>query len=396
MRKDVAQKGQVIPLLALSLGALLGFGGIGVDVGYLEYRQQAQQSATDAAAAGGAEALLRAGCPSTQANAVASSDAASNGFQNGINNVTVTVQNPPTSGPFAGNNCAVYVNVQAQKVSTFFTRAFSFGSSGATESTQAVAIISGSGTACVYLLSPTQASDITNANITGPGCGIVINDTANMSNSTIDMNSITYAGPAPNVSGARFPEAAPAPALAAADPCVRISGCNYLTNNPPSTSGCATGGTYTGSVSPGCYNKMTLNGAVTMQSGIYTINGQFHLNNATVTSATGGVTVYMTSNVQDTNFSSANLTLSPMSTGNTAGVLFYRNPAQSSALDFSTCTCSLGGLLYFPTTQVNYSNTGSTYSVLVFGSANFSTSHGLDFGPPPAGQSLISQAVVAE
>jgi uncharacterized membrane protein len=114
MRKDVAQKGQVIPLIALSLGALLGFGGIGVDVGYLEYRQQAQQSATDAAAAGGAEALLRAGCPSTQANAVANSDAASNGFQNGINNVTVTVQNPPTSGPFAGNDCAVYVNVQAQ------------------------------------------------------------------------------------------------------------------------------------------------------------------------------------------------------------------------------------------------------------------------------------------
>jgi hypothetical protein len=104
----------------------------------------------------------------------------------------------------------------------------------------------------------------------------------------------------------------------------------------------------------------------------------------------------MTSNVQDTNFSSSNLTLSPMSTGNTAGVLFYRNPAQSSALDFSTCTCTLGGLLYFPTTQVNYSNTGSSYSVLVFGSANFSTSHGLDFGPPPVGQSLISQAVVAE
>jgi len=376
----------------------MGFGGIGVDTGYLRYRQQAQQTATDAAAAGGAEALLRAGCPnSSAASAAASGDAAKDGFQDGSNNVTVTVQNPPSSGPFSNDSCAVYVNIETQHVPTFFTRLFAFGSNGASESTQAAAIVSGSGTACIYLLSATTVSDISNARITGPGCGIVINDTANMSNSTIDMNSIAYAGAAPNVSGATFPEAAPATSLPAADPCVRIMGCNYLTNNPPSTAGCQSGGTFNGgSVSPGCYDKMTLSGNVTMNSGLYVINGQFHLNNATVASASGGVTIYMTAAVQDTNFSSANLSLSPMTSGNTAGVLFYRNPSQSSALDFSTCTCSLGGLLYFPTTQVNYSNTGSNYSVLVFGSANFSTSHGIDFGPPPVGQSLINQAVVAQ
>jgi hypothetical protein len=386
----------VLPLIGLTLMVLMGAGGIGVDVGYLESRQQAQQTATDAAAAGGAEALLRAGCPNqTTARAAAYGDASNNGFTNGSNGVTVTANNPPASGPFAGNSCAVFVTIQTSQVATFFTRLFGY-SNGATESTQAAAIVSGSGTACIYLLSPTVQSDITNAHINAPSCGIVINDSANMSNSTIDMNSITYAGPAPNVSGATFPEAAPLPALPVADPCSRIPSCSYLTNNPPSTAGCGGGGTYTTSVSPGCYNKMTLNGTVTMQTGVYVINGQFHLNNATVTSATGGVTIYMTSNVQDTNFSSSSLNLSAMTSGSTAGVLMYRVPAQSSALDFSTCMCNLGGLLYFPTTQVNYSNTGSQYSVLVFGSANLSTSHGVDLGPPPVGQSLINQAVVAE
>lgn len=389
----------MLPLLGLTLMVLMGMGGVGVDVGYLEYRQQAQQVATDAAAAGGAEALLRAGCPNASAARTAGvADAASNGFANGSNNVTVTVDNPPTGGPFSGNNCAVFVTVQTQKVPTFFTRLFSFqnGANGATETTQAAAIVSGSGTACIYLLSATTQSDITNAHINAPGCGIVINDSANMSNSTIDMNSIAYAGPAPNVSGATFPEAAPAPSLPVADPCPRISGCNYLANNPPSLTNCTAGNYTNATIGPGCYSSLTLSGTDTMNTGIYVINGQFHLNNATVTSASGGVTVYMTANVQDTNFSNANLNLSPMTTGNTAGVLMYRVPAQTSALDFSTCTCNLGGLLYFPTTQVNYSNTGSQYSVLVFGNANFSTSHANDFGPPPVGQSLINQAVVAE
>jgi hypothetical protein len=372
----------------------MGFAGIAVDVAYLEYRQQTQQTATDAAAAGGAEALLRAGCPNpSAATGAAYLNASNNGYANG-GNVTVTPNNPPVSGPFASNPCAVSVTITAQHVATFFSRLFGYAS-GIPESTLAVAEVASTATACVYLLSPSQQSDITNANIDAPGCGIVINDTANMSNSTINVLSLSYAGTPPNVSGATFPEAAPGPGLPSSDPCPRIAGCSYLANNPPSTSGCNSGGTYNNTtLSPGCYSKLTLSGTDTLNPGTYVINGQFHVNNATVTGS--GVTIYMTSNVQDTNFSGANLTLSAPTSGNTSGVLFYRVPAQSSALDLSTCTCNFGGLLYFPTTQVNYSNAGGNYTVLVFGSANFSTSKTLDFGTAPTGKSLISQAVVAE
>lgn len=74
----------------------------------------------------------------------------------------------------------------------------------------------------------------------------------------------------------------------------------------------------------------------------------------------------MTNSVSDTNFSNATVTHSPPTIGNTAGVLFYRVPSQTSALDFSTCTCNLSGLEYFPMSQVNYGNSGGGYSVMVF------------------------------
>jgi hypothetical protein len=395
MRAHAGQRGQVLPLIAVSLAVLMGFAGIAVDVAYLEYRQQTQQTATDAAAAGGAEALVRAGCPNpTVANAAALANATNNGFVNGTSNVTVTPNNPPTSGPFANNPCAVSVNITTQHVATFFSRLFGYAN-GMPESTLAVAEVSSNGNACVYLLSMSTQSDLSNAHLDAPGCGIIINDTANMSTSSIDALTISYSGPPPNISGATFAEGAPEPALPSADPCPRIAGCNYLANNPPSTSGCSAGGSYNNAtLSPGCYDQMSLSGTDTLKPGEYVINGQFHVNNATVTGS--GVTFYMTSNVQDTNFSNANLTLSPPTSGSTDGVLFYRNPAQSSALDLSTCTCNFSGLLYFPTTQVNYSNAGGNYVVLIFGSANFSTSKTLDLGKAPTGQSLVSQAVVAE
>jgi len=105
------ERGQVLPLIAVALAVLMGFAGIAVDVAYLEYRQQTQQTATDAAAAGGAEALLHAGCPnSTAANNAALANASNNGYPNG-GNILVTPNNPPASGPFASNPCAVSVTI---------------------------------------------------------------------------------------------------------------------------------------------------------------------------------------------------------------------------------------------------------------------------------------------
>src|SRR5579863_5287061 len=104
--RDTFSRGGVLPLVALCLAALLGFAGLSVDVGFLEYKQQAQQSATDAAAIGAAQQLTMKGCNgSASATTVADTDALNNGYGNG-GNVRVTVNNPPLSGPYAGNDCA--------------------------------------------------------------------------------------------------------------------------------------------------------------------------------------------------------------------------------------------------------------------------------------------------
>lgn len=234
----------------------------------------------------------------------------------------------------------------------------------------------------MYLLSTTQASDLSNAEIIAPNCYFYINDTANMKYSIIAAAKIVYSGQAPKEIGAMFPGATPAPGPAAKDPCPTIAGCSYLTVHPPSTSKCKSAGYYNNAtISPGCYNGLNLSGTDTLNPGLYVINGQqFHMDNATVSGS--GVTIYMTANVRDTNFSGAHLTLSAPISTNYNGVLFYRVPLQRSAVDFSTCTCNFAGILYFPTTSVDYADNGSNYQLLIFGAANLSSSQGLRFGPP--------------
>ena len=41
-----AQRGAVLPLVAICLAVLMGFAGMAIDVGFLEYKEQVQQAAT--------------------------------------------------------------------------------------------------------------------------------------------------------------------------------------------------------------------------------------------------------------------------------------------------------------------------------------------------------------
>ncbi len=232
---------------------------------------------------------------------------------------------------------------------------------------------------CIYLLSMTQASDLSDLQIDARKCYIYINDTANMSYSTITAASILYAGAPPNEMGARFPEATPAPGPVVSDPCRTIRGCKYLTKHPPATSGCSPGnfnenGQTIGS--PGrvtCFSALTISGENETVCGLIEITGsQLHLNDSGITSCSSGVTFAMSSNTDDTNFSGAHLTLSAPQAGNYKDVLFYRVKSQSAGIDFSSCTCDLTGILYFPTTPVDYTGTGCNYQLLIFGQANLS------------------------
>jgi len=395
--KRTNERGQVLPLIAVSLAVLMGFAGIGVDVGYLEYRQQSQQTATDAAAAGGAEALLHAGCPnSTAATTAALENATNNGFANG-GNVTVTPNNPPLSGPFASNPCAVSVTITSQHVATFFSKLFGYYN-GMPESTLAVAEVTSTGAGCIFLLSMTAESNFNGDNVNASQCGMLINDTANFNGSTMHVLNIGYAGSAPNENGSSFTEGLPAPMLPITDPCPEITGCAYLTANPPSTSSCTSlnKNGYNGTISPGCYSSFNVNGSnVTLLPGTYVFTGNTNFNGSSITGS--GVTLYVTASGTPPNFNGDPVTLSPPTTGGQAGVLYYQVPSNTSNPNFNGSNPSFSGLMYCPgAPDVNFNGASGGYLVLVFGGTNFNGSTAFDFATPPPGQSLIKQAVVAQ
>lgn len=393
------ESGTVLPLVALTLAVLMGFGGMAVDVGYWEYNQRQQQNAADAAAIGGAQQELYTTCGtgSSSIRTAAQNDATKNGYtdDSGVT-TTVAVNNPPASpNPFSGDSCAVDVQITKTNVPTWFTQFLGQGP-GIKETTEAVATLSSAGP-CIWALTTSQQNDFSNTTMVAPKCSIVMNTNANFSNSSVEAAYIGYASGTNNISGASFPEATPSAMLPVADPCPEMPGCAYLAAHPPSVAGCSAvvNNPASGSINQGCYAQFQLGGTSYTMCGTYVINGSFHVNNATVTS-TCGTTIYLTTAAADTNYSNSHLTLTAPTSGNYIGVVLYRPGAQSSAVDMSTCTCVWNGLVYFPTSKVNLSNTGNGYTILVVGQTNISNAHSLDFSTPPPGTGIGRKVVLAQ
>lgn len=401
MTDRAGQRGQVLPLLALSLAVLLGFAGLAVDVGYLEYWQQQQQTVTDAAAVGGAEQLARSSCSgASAAETAAQNDAQTNGFSAG-GNVIVSALTPPTSGPFSGNACAISVQITTKQVSTFFARLFGYPT-GMNESTSAVAEAESTGLGCIYLLKTTTSSTFNGDTVRAPECGILINDTAIFNGDpTFEAAYIGYAGSAPTENGTTFTEATPAPMPPVSDPCPEIAGCAYLTANPPSTSGCVSetyNGVSTLDLPSGCYSSLVINGCTNVVlSGLYVFNGSTTING--VSSFTGsGVTLYVTASAQPPTFNGiSNVSLSPPTTGNYPGVLYYQSPSNSSEVIFNGVSQNISGLIYAPSsTGDTFNGTSGGYVVIVVGSATFNGSAAYDLATPPPGGSLVKEVVVTQ
>lgn len=403
--KSRSDAGHVLPLVALCMGVLMGFGGMAADVGYLDYQQRQQQNATDAAALGGARQLATASCVDSSATAAAADgDAADNGFSNGANNVTITVTNPPPSpGPYGGNACAVEVQITQKYAATFFTRLFGF-QKGMAETTQAIAQASANANGCIYLLNATTASIFNGDNWNGPNCSVLINDTATFNgDSKFAAPYIGYAGAAPIENGTTFTQATPAPMLTVADPCPEITACNYITNNPPALTGCTSetfnGGT-TATLEPGCYNSIIVNGPTNLvfaTTGTYIFNGEAVFNG--VQNVTGtGVTLYVTAGGSMIFNGLQNVSLSPPTSGDYAGVLYYQVPSNTQNPTFNGVSSnSLAGLIYAPgASDAIFNGTGGGYLVIVVGGATFNGSTAYDLASPPPNGSLIREGVLGE
>lgn len=367
-----------------------------IDIGYLEYQQRQQQNAADGAAIGAAQQLVYSGCPNQSvAQTAAANDSGENDFVN-AGNVKVTADNPPTSGAFASDNCAVQVTVNNAATQTFLMRVFGWVG-GVAETTQATATSSANGPGCVYQLDPNGTPTFHGAKITAPGCSLLMNGSPTFDGGDVDFASIGYAGSL-TVHGTKFDDGSPMTMLPVANPCPEIVGCNYLTNNPPAPSGCIPLVVSSPVVTPGCYSSISGNGDIALSPGLYILTGSNSLNGATLTGS--GVTIYITSTGSGLDLHGTKVDLSACTTtctgGAVANVLYYQT--NSTAVDISGPSGSYTGLFYAPNAQVTYNgNAGTGYSVMVFYDWLLNgTGQGMTFASPPPNQSFIKNAVLVQ
>ena len=200
------EAGQALLLTAAALVVLLGFVGLGVDMGVVRYEKRLQQTAADAAAIAGATNLGYGGVQTGAQNA-----SGSNGFTDntgggacaapptnlGVGQVTVTICNGPSTGPHAGDANYVeawvsagqptyFMKIFGVNVQTITARAVATNYYGATKGT--------SNYNCLTTLGPPTAS-VEGVNINGNAtlnattCGIADDGNYNTKGNALNVNA---------------------------------------------------------------------------------------------------------------------------------------------------------------------------------------------------------------
>jgi hypothetical protein len=413
------ERGQILPLVAICLAVLMGFAGLAVDMGYLQYEERQQQTATDSAAIAAATELAQQGyqtsCPSGDLTAIAfaRSDAAKNGYTDGAGSVTVTEQNPPPAvgsdpydtGYYSSVACAVEVDITAP-YPAFFLQLFGYNHMWKT--TRAVAEVSAGGNSpCFVALnpsgSPSVISSLNAGTIDAPNCGIFTDGKFCMSGNTTGVaGEIGYMSSPSGATGCNNNLVTPAPQLMsypALDPCSSIPDCYNLQHFAPITTTCISPipkpdpGTYTLSptytaglteLQPNPYCGADFKSdIVTFEPGLYVFTSDIQGSGGpTFTSAAGGVTFYFESGGFK-NFNQA-ATLDLCASGydynaqanvcnidpplgqcsGSDGVLFY-DPTDSGNINFNNTADVFGGIMYFPNGNVTINSSLNDFVSLI-------------------------------
>ncbi len=378
--------GSVAIVVAILLPVLLGAAGLAVDVSIWSATKNSAQGAADLAALS-AIAAAAANNSSSDITAEAFAVAATNGFTNGQKGVTVTVNNPPSSGSHTSDTSA-YEVIITQPQQTYFGKLIGVAPTitGRSVATNVVP----SSVACILALSTTAQNSINlsgSASITANNCAVASNSTSSKALNTsgsacVTASALTVVGNYSNGSSCSLTVGTiKTNATATPDP--------YATLATPSISACSQSINVSGttqSYGPGTYCGITVSGggSLTLSAGTYYIDsGNLSVSGTSHLYATAGVSIVLTSSgstygtVSISGGSTVDLTAS--STGPYAGIAVYIDRRASTHSDtFSGgSTQNITGAIYAPTQQVTYSGgsgTGSTCSQLVALTVTFSGS----------------------
>jgi hypothetical protein len=364
-------------LTVLCMAVMLGFVAFAVDVGNLLRARRVLQTAADSAAIAGA-AEYNIGDWSSAAKV----DASQNGVTDGTSGAVVTVNPAPTSGPHEGVPGYVEVIV-SQPQRTFFLSVLNPTPVAA----RAVATLLPNPN-CIYTLSSAPANGEglilqNGASVNAPTCGVLDNATGNVAmevqSSTITAKSIAIVGTQDVSAGGSISPTPVTGISQVADPL------GFLTPPTFDPGSCNNDPAYTGAqpyeLMPGCYKGLTLNGtgAVTIDPGLYIINGALNLNGSGSITGTD-VTFYITySNgtpyPTSILYRTPAISLTAPTSGTYSGILFYQDPNDLGSMVFLTgnATTTINGIFYLPGTSLTLDgNAASPFnSSFVVGSLSF-------------------------
>ena len=371
-------RGQVIVLICVSLIALVGMVAVVSDFSFMQHQRNMMQTAADSAAMAGAEELNYGDLV-----VAGKADAASNGYTDGTNNVTVSMNNPPSTGPNASNSEYVEAIV-SEPAPTYFLRVL--GVNSMTVSARAVAY-EGNGPNCIYVMDPSASGAFSaNGNVTvKSSCGLLV-DSGSSSGLTVNGN-VSISAPTIGVVGNYTKNGnstlTPTPktgVIAASDPLAyvkepTVGSCahtNFSLNGNIGSSGSPYqlyAGTYCGGISVNGNSWLHFNaGTYVIAGGGMNINGNSTMTGTGVTfyntTGTGGYGAITLNGNSQANFSAP-------TSGPLAGILFFQDRAIPSSAAGSTIngnsSSTFDGAIYFATTTVNYNGNSSAngYSIVV-------------------------------
>ncbi|MFZ0888734.1 MAG: pilus assembly protein TadG-related protein [Candidatus Binataceae bacterium] len=376
MRARQREAGQAVVLVVVMLAAILGFAALAVDIGFFENTRRQMQAAADSAALAGTHEIL-AGYDASITSA-AQNDASLNGFTQGSNNVTVTVNNPPKSGSYTTDSQAVEVIISKPQP-TFFL--LGLGMQTVNLSARAVAIAPAN-SGCIYALDPTKsgAFDVTGNVTVQSACGLLVNSSSSSGlkatgNITVNTPTSGVVGNYSLTGNVTFnpPPIAGIPPVS--DPLAyvqapAVGGCNY-TNYSLS-------GNNTKTLSPGVYCggiSLVGNNTITLNPGTYILDGGGFSVTGNLTLSGTGVTIYNTAGFSAYGpialSGNDQVNLSAPTSGAMEGILFFQDRSISSSSSGSTIvgnsSSTFDGAIYFPTTAVTYVGNSSVsgYTLLV-------------------------------
>lgn len=441
------ESGQVLVVMSLSMLALLGIMGLALDSGMLFHAKRTQQIAADAAAVAGA-LDFRYNADGDSAVSAGQAAAASNGFTNGKDGVTVTINIPPKYGETKGLSGYIEAIVQYPSP-TYFMKLLGYNS--VTMNSRAVAG-TGSTYACIWTLARSGADVSINGNgiLYAPECSIYDDSAASdalvltgggaitaksigiVGNYSVSNNGTLTPNPKTGLAPAADPLASMVVPTASTSTCsgsncnISVSGNSNTTLQPGTYSSISNSGggtitlasgnyTITGDVTsssngsivfgPGNYTiggKLSDSGgsSMTFGSGTYIVGGNLNLTGSGTITGTG-VTFYTKSSTSVAGGS--NLTLTAPTSGTYSGILFFQARNDNSSLTVSGGGgTTVQGILYAPAGAVSLSggSTGASMALdivsdtlTVTGSGTFSNSnYAVDVNP----NSLLSKTILVE